>query len=70
MEREGMASRYAWGGSGWAVGTMSSPKEWCCTAQLHREWTVTIPWDAPQLWGCGTEGCGQWAQWAGVGLGI
>ena len=31
MEREGMASRYAWGGSGWAVGTMPSPKEWCCS---------------------------------------
>jgi len=22
------------------------------------------------MWRCGTEGCGQWAQWGGLGLGI
>ena len=31
---------------------------------------VTVPGGAPELWGCGTEGCGQWVWgWAGVGLG-
>ena len=33
---------------------------------------VTIPGGVPVLWGCGTEGCGQWAWWgwAGLDLGI
>ena len=29
---------------------------------------VTVPGGAPELWGCGTEGCGQWAWWGGLGL--
>ena len=29
-----------------------------------REWGVTIPGGVPEPWGCGTEGCGQWA-WGG-----
>ena len=32
---------------------------------------VTVPGGVAGPWGCGTEGCGQWAQWrwGGVGLG-
>ena len=32
---------------------------------------VTVPGGVAVPWGCGTEGCGQWAQWGwgGVGLG-
>ena len=26
------------------------------------------PRDVPELWGCGTEGCGQWTWWGGLGL--
>ena len=31
---------------------------------------VTIPGGAPALWGCGSEGRGQWALWGGLGLGL
>ena len=31
---------------------------------------VTIPRDVQELWRCGTEGCGQWAWWDGLGLGL
>ena len=27
---------------------------------------VTVPGGVPRLWGCGTEGRGQWAQWVWV----
>jgi len=37
-------------------------KEQCCTAQQPRGLGVTIPGGVPELWGCGTEGCGHWAQ--------
>jgi len=46
-------------GSGWILGTISSQKE------MVRQWHsctgsggVTIPGGVPELWGCGTEGCG------------
>jgi len=29
----------------------------------------TIPGGAPEPWGCGTEGRGQWAWWDGLGFG-
>jgi len=29
---------------------------------------VTISGGAPEPWGCGTEGCGQWAWGDGVGI--
>ena len=29
---------------------------------------VPNPGGVPELWGCGTGGCGQWAHWVGVGL--
>jgi len=29
---------------------------------------VTIPGGVPGPWRCGTEGCGQWAWWGGLGL--
>ena len=31
---------------------------------------VTVPGGVPELWGCGTEGRGQWARWRGLGLGL
>ena len=31
---------------------------------------VTIPRGVQELWRCGTEGCGQWAWWDGLGLGL
>ena len=30
--------------------------------------TVTIPGGVPEPWRFGTEGCGQWARWGGLGL--
>ena len=37
-------------------------------AQLHKECGgVAIPGGVPWPWGCGTEGCGQWARWGGWG---
>jgi len=32
-------------------------------AQLHREEGISVLGGVPELWGCGTEGCGQWARW-------
>ena len=29
---------------------------------------VTVLGGIPELWGCGTEGRGQWARWGGLGL--
>ena len=50
-----------------ALGRCSQPLGLDLLAQLQREvGGVTIPGGAP--WGCGTEGCGQWAQWGGMGL--
>ena len=31
---------------------------------------VTIPGGVPEPWRCGTEGCGHWTRWAGLGLGL
>ena len=31
---------------------------------------VTIAGGVPELWGCGTEGHGQWAWWDGLGLDV
>ena len=46
-------------------GTLSSPKSSQAAAQLPMEWGITIPGGVPELWGCGTEGRGQWAMgWA------
>ena len=62
------------GVSGWVLGTISSPKSSRALAQLPREWGGTIPGGVPELRGCGTEGCRQWAwawvSWAGLGLGM
>ena len=72
VEQEVMASSCARGGSGWILGKCSSPKEQCCSGTAARGGGgVTIPGGVPELWGCGTEGCGQWVWWwwAGVGLG-
>ena len=30
---------------------------------------ITVPGGVQELQRCGTEGCGQWARWAEVGLG-
>jgi len=29
---------------------------------------VTVPGSVPEQWRCGTEGCGLWAWWGGLGL--
>uniref|UniRef100_A0A8V0ZXR7 Thioredoxin domain-containing protein n=1 Tax=Gallus gallus TaxID=9031 RepID=A0A8V0ZXR7_CHICK len=39
------------------------------TAVTYQEVGNHRPWRCSKLWGCGTEGCGQWVGWAGVGLG-
>ena len=31
---------------------------------------VTVPGGVLESWRCGTEGCGQWGWWDGLGLGI
>ena len=39
-------------------------------AQLPSIWGFAVPASVPEWWRCGTEGCGQWAQWGGLRLGI
>ena len=48
------------------IGKIFSDKAvlYCTAAQ---GWGVTVPGGVSELWRCGTEGCGQWARWAGVG---
>ena len=44
-------------------------KSGAAVAQLPME-VVGSPFHGgvPELWGCGTEGCGQWTWWGGLGL--
>ena len=70
---EVMASSCAGGGSGWILGKNSFQKEWWCSGTAAQEGGgVTVPGDAQELWGCGTEGRGQWAvlvdSWSGWSL--
>ena len=52
------------------LGNISSPKEWQCSGTAAQGGGgVTVPEGVPEPWGCGTEGCGQWAAWWG-GLGL
>ncbi len=44
-------------------------KEWCCSGTAAQGGGgVTKPGGVPELWGCGTEGSEQWAQWLDVGI--
>ena len=43
-----------------------APFIWCCIGTRE----VIVPGGVPGPWRCGTEGCGQWAQWGGVGVGV
>ena len=53
----------------WILGNISSPKERCCSGTAAQGGGgVTIRGGVPEPWGCGTEGCGQWARWGGLGL--
>ena len=62
-----MALSCARGGSGWLLGTNSSQKE-KGIGTAAQGGGVTVPGGAQELWRCGTEGRGQWAQWDGLGL--
>jgi len=67
-----MALSCSMGGSGWISGTISAP-EWRCIGTGCTGWGgITIHGGVPEPWGCGTEGCGQWAWWGVLGqyLGI
>lgn len=56
-------------GSHWVLRTISSPQRSRALAQ--RPGGGGSPyWGCPELWGCGAGGCGQWAQWDGLELGI
>ena len=51
------------------LGNISSHKEQCCSGTAAQGGGgVTIPGGVPEPWGSGTEGCGQWARWGGLGL--
>ena len=51
------------------LGNISSHKEQCCSGTAAQGGGgVTIPGGVPEPWGCGTEGCGQWVWWGGLGL--
>jgi len=53
--------------SGWILGTISSQKEgWCGGTAAQGGGGVAVPGGVQELWGCGTEGCGQWARWGGL----
>ena len=59
----------ATGGTGWILGTISSPKEQCCSGTAAQGGGgVTVPGGVPELWGCGTEGCGYGHGGGGLGL--
>ena len=59
------------GGSGWVFEAICFPKsDWALAQADHKGEGVTIPGGLPALWGCGTEGLGQWAQWGGLGLDV
>ena len=45
-------------------GKMYYLKGWLCIGTAAQGGGgVTIPGGVPEPWGCGTEGCGQWAWW-------
>ena len=51
-------------------GGMVLLEEQCCSGTAAQGGGgVTVPEGVPEPWGCGTEGCGQWAAWWG-GLGL
>ena len=57
--------------SGWMLRTISAPKEQCCSGTAAQGGGgVTVTGGVPEPWGRGTEGCGQWAWWDGLGLGL
>ena len=67
--QEVMALNCARGSSGWRLGNISTPKEQCCSGTAAQGGGgVTISGGVQGTWGCGTEGCGQWARWGGLGL--
>jgi len=64
-----MASSCTREGSSWVLGKISSPQEWSSIGTgCPGSGGVTIPGVVQEWWRCGTEGCGQWAWWDGLGL--
>ena len=63
------ASSCAREGPGWMLEKSFSHKERCCSGTAAQGGgAVSIPGGVPELCGCGTEGCGQWA-WRGWAAG-
>ena len=53
------------------LGTISSPKSSDAVAQAALGGgRVPVHGGVEEPWSCGTEGCGRWAWWGGLGLGI
>ena len=65
MRGDGFKSHH---GKFWILGNVSSDKEQWCSGTAAQGVMVTISGGAPEPWGCGTEGCGQWAWGDGVGI--
>lgn len=62
--REVMASSCSRRGSGWTLGTISSPEEQCCCGTAARVGGGGLT-PSPGLFSnrCGAEGCGRWFGW-------
>jgi len=65
-----MALSCAGGGSGWILGNIFFSQKSCNALQhiFPGSGVGTVPGGVPEPWRCGTEECGQWAWWGGLGL--
>jgi len=73
MGWEGTASTFSRRSSDEILGKISSLKwQWGSGTAAQGGVGVIVPGGIPELWVCGTEGCGQWAWWgwARLDLGI
>ena len=52
------------------LGQRSSKEQSAIDAAAQGKDGVTIPGGASEPWRCGTERCGQWAWWDGLGLAV
>ena len=59
--REVMASSCTRGGPGWVLGKIYSQEERLGAGTAAQGVVGRCSWGVPELWGCGTEGRGQWA---------
>ena len=52
------------------LGMIPSPRSRQAVTQTAQGVGDHRPWGCSEKWGCGTEGCGYWAWWDGLGLAL